>query len=186
MNKKTLIIFLFLTIFGSTSAIFIHRALFKTPHNFDKHSDTLIPQPIKVLDSIPPFTLSDLDGNPQSLDQWQGKILVLNFWATWCPPCIAEIPEFIRLQKELSTRGLQFVGVAIDEVKEVKEFITYVGINYPILMGDNQALQLSAELGNRLQGLPFSVIFNRDGRVIYRGLGSLTPEVIHDKIDKIL
>jgi len=186
MNQKTLITFLFLVVFGSIAAIFTHRMIFKTAPHAILSSDELIPKPIKILDSLPESTLFDLDGNIQVLEQWRGKILVLNFWATWCPPCIAEIPEFIRLQNELGIKGLQFVGVAIDEVKEVKEFVIKTGINYPILIGDNQALQLSEQLGNRLQGLPFSVIFNRDGNVIYRGMGSLMPETIHDKIDSLL
>jgi thiol-disulfide isomerase/thioredoxin len=149
-------------------------------------SDALIPKPIKELENLPIFTLFDLNNNPQELQQWQGRILILNFWATWCPPCIAEIPEFIQLQNELGNRGLQFVGIAIDEIKDVKEFVSKTGINYPILIGDHQALQLSEQLGNRLQGLPFSVIFNRDGKVIYRGIGSLTVDTIRATINSLL
>lgn len=183
MNKRTLALFLFIVIFSSIGAIFVHRMLFKP---IPPDSESLIPHPIKVLNDLPDFTLLDLNGKPQSISQWRGKILILNFWATWCPPCREEIPEFMRLQNELGINGLQFVGVAIDEIKDVTQFATSIGINYPMLIGNDNALQLSEQLGNRLQGLPFSVIFNREGHVVYKGVGSLSTTTIHTNIDSLL
>jgi thiol-disulfide isomerase/thioredoxin len=77
----------------------------------------------------------DLAGKAQALRQWQGKVLVLNFWAPWCPPCREEIPDFIRLQERHGQAGLQFVGVALDDPDKVAAFVDETGINYPILLG---------------------------------------------------
>lgn len=175
-----------MVIFGSVTAIFTYRAIFKRHSRANLGSELLIPKPIKVLEQLPDFTLADLNAQPQSVNQWRDKILILNFWATWCPPCREEIPDFIQLQNELGAKGLQFVGIAIDEIKEVKAFVAAIGITYPILIGDNNALRLSEQLGNRLLGLPFSVIFNREGHVIYKGVGSLSLDTIHTYVDKLL
>jgi thiol-disulfide isomerase/thioredoxin len=152
----------------------------------ESDSEPLIPQPIKTHNVLPEFTLLDLDGNPQASTQWKGKILVLNFWATWCPPCRKEIPDFIALQSELGNRGLQFVGIAIDDPAKVRDFAARAGFNYPVLLGDNRTLHLSAKLGNRLQGMPFSVIFDPNGRVILRVVGELTPETIRNRVETLL
>ena len=110
--------------------------------------------------------LPDLAGKPQDMRQWRGKVLVLNFWAPWCPPCRKEIPDFIRLQERHGQAGLQFVGVALDEPDKVSAFVDETGINYPILLGAEQATALSAAAGNRLGGLPFTVVFDRRGNAV--------------------
>lgn len=110
--------------------------------------------------------LPDLAGKAQDMNQWRGKVLVLNFWAPWCPPCRKEIPDFIRLQERHGGAGLQFVGVALDEPDKVSAFVDETGINYPILLGAEQATALSAAAGNRLGGLPFTVVFDRRGNAV--------------------
>ena len=90
----------------------------------------------------------------QALRQWQGKVLVLNFWAPWCPPCREEIPDFIRLQQRHGEAGLQFVGVALDDPDKVAAFVDETGINYPILLGGDAGAALCMAAGNRLGGLP--------------------------------
>jgi thiol-disulfide isomerase/thioredoxin len=139
---------------------------------------SLIPSPLKTRTTLPDFTLPDLDDRPQASSQWAGKVLVLNFWATWCPPCRKEIPAFMELQQQLGPRGLQFVGIAIDDPAAVRQFAATTDFNYPILLGDDKAIELALQLGDQIQGLPFSVIFDRRGRVIYRRLGELSPETI--------
>jgi thiol-disulfide isomerase/thioredoxin len=147
---------------------------------------SLIPQPLAVLSSLPDFTLTDLEGNPRDSRGWAGKILVLNFWATWCPPCRRELPAFIELQQELGGKGLQFVGIAIDSPEAVRDFAESMAFNFPVLLGDEQAIAMSRRLGNRHQGLPFSVIFDRDGKVLHTQAGELTPEILRDKIAHLL
>src|SRR5215510_12563701 len=111
-------------------------------------------------------SLQDLDGANKALDDWKGKVLVVNFWATWCAPCRQEIPEFVKLQGELGTRGLQFVGIAIDQPRQVGEFVREFHINYPVLIGGMNTLELMRESGNRSGVLPFTLILDRGGKVV--------------------
>ncbi|MFQ6024134.1 MAG: redoxin family protein [Acidiferrobacterales bacterium] len=115
--------------------------------------------------------LPDLEGKTQSLKAWPGKLLLVNFWATWCAPCREEIPLLIELQKRYETHGLQVVGVAIDDRDAVAQFGNEMGINYPILIGQEKAMTLMSDYGNRIGSLPFSVLINREGRIAARKLG---------------
>jgi len=121
-------------------------------------------------------TLPDMDGKSQALAQWRGKVIVVNFWATWCPPCLEEIPEFVRMQKKLGPRGLQFVGIAIDNRDKVREFAAKFGINYPILIGEMEGIELVRRAGNDRGGLPFTVIVDRKGRLLGTELGGLNEQ----------
>lgn len=124
--------------------------------------------------------LAMLDNGRASLAKWQGKVMVVNFWATWCAPCRKEIPEFIRMQAALEAKGVQFVGIAIDETDKVRQFAKEAGINYPTLIGEFDATELGKVLGNDVGALPFTVVFDRQGRVVKKILGAtneshLTP-----------
>ena len=121
-------------------------------------------------------TLPDADGKDQPLAQWKGKVLVVNFWATWCGPCREEMPMFVRLQREQGPKGLQFVGIAVDQVDKVRQFAGEIGLNYPALIGGYGAMELSKTLGNSLMALPFTVIVDREGRVAHTQLGPLKED----------
>lgn len=131
-------------------------------------------------------TLPDLDARPQALSQWNGKVMVVNFWATWCPPCLEEIPEFVRMQESLGGRGLQFVGIAIDDVAKVRDFAIRFKINYPMLVGEFEAVELARVAGNKLGGLPFTVIVDRDGRLVRTELGGLNQEKLTAMVAPLL
>ncbi len=131
--------------------------------------------------ALPDISLPDLEGKQRSLSEWQGKVLVLNFWATWCSPCRKEIPEFIELQKEYGGKGLQFIGIAVEELEPAKEYSKHAGINYPILVGQPSAINLSVPLGNMISTVPFTVIFDRQGNIIHRQLGEISRDVILEK-----
>jgi len=124
------------------------------------------------------FSLPNLDGDIRSLKAWQGKFIVLNFWATWCPPCREEIPSFIALQEQYSSAGLQFVGIAIDDEMPVQAFAMEMGINYPILIAQTDGIDLALQYGNMSGALPFSVLINPDGKIVARHFGILKPEEI--------
>jgi thiol-disulfide isomerase/thioredoxin len=131
-------------------------------------------------------TLPDADGKDQPLAQWSGKVLVVNFWATWCAPCREEMPMFVRLQRERGPNGLQFVGIAVDQADKVRQFAGEIGLNYPALIGGYGAMELSKTLGNSLMALPFTVIVDRSGRVAHTQLGPLKEEQLAAIVQQLL
>jgi thiol-disulfide isomerase/thioredoxin len=131
-------------------------------------------------------TLPDLSGAPQSIGNWHGRVLVVNFWATWCPPCLEEIPHFVRLQERLGGRGLQFIGIAIDEPEKVRAFAQRYSINYPIMIGQLDAIELSKAAGNKAGGLPYTLILDRSGEVVSQHYGGLNEEMLAPIFDDLL
>lgn len=121
-------------------------------------------------------SLPDLAGEQQALGQWKGKLLVVNFWATWCAPCREEMPMFVEAQRTHGAKGLQFVGVAVDDAGKVRQFAESIGLNYPSLIGGYGAMELSRTLGNSLMALPFTVVVGRDGQIMLTHLGPMKRE----------
>ncbi len=132
------------------------------------------------------LSLPDTRGREQALSQWKGKVIVVNFWATWCEPCREEMPEFVRAQRELGGQGVQFVGIAIDQADKVSEFEKVLELNYPALIGGYGAIELSKTLGNRLSALPFTVIVDRQGKVAHTQLGRLKPPQLRSILRQLL
>lgn len=141
---------------------------------------------IKPLDRLPHFRLPDLDGQEVAVDRWAGKVLVLNFWATWCPPCLRELPLFDELQRRHADAGLQVVGIAIDDKEAVEKFLAEHGVSFPILLGDGEAIALSRRLGNRLQGLPFTLIFDANGKRVHAHTGEVTRADLAEHLEPLL
>jgi peroxiredoxin len=132
------------------------------------------------------LSLPDTSGQQQSLSQWRGKVVVVNFWATWCAPCREEMPEFVRAQREFGPRGLQFVGVAVDEPDKVVQFAKELELNYPALIGGYGAMELSKRLGNQLSALPFTIVIDRTGAVARTQLGPFKADKLRSTIDNLL
>ncbi|HEY1327778.1 MAG TPA: TlpA disulfide reductase family protein [Casimicrobiaceae bacterium] len=130
--------------------------------------------------------LPDAAGQLQRMDQWRGRVLVVNFWATWCVPCREEMPQFIRTQADEGGKGLQFVGIAVDSADKVAKFSKDIGLNYPTLVGGLGAMDLSRDLGNRLMALPFTIVLDRNGRVVHTQLGVLKLDKLHEVVDPLL
>ena len=122
----------------------------------------------------PEFAAPDLDGELRNIKEWDGKIIFLNFWATWCPPCLKEIPEFIELQNTYGDQGFQIVGIAIDEEEAVREYVEEVGMNYPSLVVQADGVGLAKRFGNGIGALPYTVIINRDGEISNTFRGELS------------
>ncbi len=132
------------------------------------------------------ISLPDTKGREQPLAQWKGKVLVVNFWATWCVPCREEMPEFVRAQQELGSRGVQFVGIAIDQADKIDAFAAELQLNYPALVGGYGAIELSKAMGNRLGALPFTVIVDRAGTVAHTQLGPLKETQLRSILSQLL
>ena len=114
---------------------------------------------------------ADASGQKRSLGAYQGKVMVVNFWATWCAPCREEMPGFARLQERWGGRGVQFVGIANDDPAKVKRFGTELAINYPLWTGNEEVGDFSKRLGNRLGVLPHTVILDPQGMVVESRIG---------------
>lgn len=132
------------------------------------------------------LTLTDLNAQPQSLGQWRGKILVVNYWATWCHPCREEMPGFSRLQDKFRDKGVQFVGISIDDAPKIIEFQKETPVNYPLLIGDMGIMTSSAELGNTRQALPFTAVFDRQGRLAATKLGRLSEPELERQLAELI
>lgn len=118
-------------------------------------------------------SFTDVDGNPQSLGQWQKKLLVINFWATWCAPCKEEMPVFAKLQRSMEVKGVQFVGIAADSRANVVNFAQKSPVGYPLYPSESGAIDFSKRLGNRLGLLPHTVVVAPGGDVVYTKLGQI-------------
>ena len=132
------------------------------------------------------LSLPDLNNQPQRLEQWRGKVVVVNFWATWCEPCRKEIPLFVKMQEKHAAKGLQFVGISIDQVDKTSEFPRNFKINYPTLIGTFDAVEVSQKAGNQRRGLPFTVILDRKGQIAATELGGVTQEKLDALIAPLL
>ncbi len=132
------------------------------------------------------LSLSDLNGQAQSFGQWRGKILIVNYWATWCHPCREEMPGFSRLQDKYRDKGVQFVGISIDSADKIIEFQKTTPVSYPLLIGDMGAMENSAKLGNSRQALPFTAVFDRDGRLTATKLGRLAEPELERQLTELI
>jgi thiol-disulfide isomerase/thioredoxin len=131
-------------------------------------------------------TLSTPEGTPQPASQWRGKIVVVNFWATWCLPCRDEIPELIDTYTTYRNKELVIVGVAIDEAEKVAAFGKEFNINYPVLVGDIEAFSLAEAMGNPQGALPFTVTIDRSGMIVNTHLGRIKKQQIEKIIEPML
>jgi thiol-disulfide isomerase/thioredoxin len=118
-------------------------------------------------------TLNDLSGKPQALAQWKGKPLLVNFWATWCGPCVQEMPELSTLANEENGKRFNVIGVGIDAPSAMSEFAAKHNIKYPLYVGGMGGTELSRAFGNTNGGLPFTVLIGADGQVKKTYLGKL-------------
>ena len=134
-------------------------------------------------DSLFAHTLDDADGKPQPVAQWQGRLLVVNFWATWCAPCIEEMPELQAVQTDYAKRGVTVVGLAIDDAAAVKQFRDRLQLRLPLLIAGTVGSDLGQQLGNKLGVLPYTVLVDVRGRVVRSKAGRLTGEELRTWLD---
>jgi peroxiredoxin len=134
----------------------------------------------------PDFELGDMNGATVSVAEFDGKIMLLNFWATWCKPCIEEMPMLTRLQHDYAGHGVQVVGIALDDARKAREFATGLAINYPILVGSIDTVLVGRRYGNRSGMLPYSVLVDADGIVRWAYLGALDKEELEAQIKALL
>jgi len=132
------------------------------------------------------LAFADLDGHPQALGQWRGKLLVVNFWATWCAPCRKEIPDFAAVSTQYAERGVQFVGLGIDSADNIARFATDQRVPYPLLVAGTGSLPIMTALGNSAMALPFTLIVDGEGRIRLRKLGPMNGESLRASLERML
>jgi thiol-disulfide isomerase/thioredoxin len=129
---------------------------------------------------------SDLSNQPRTLGEYKGQVIVVNFWATWCPPCREEMPAFSRLQGSLGAKGVQFVGIGIDSPSAIKEFALQAPVSYPLLVGGTAGMDLMRELGNVNAGLPYTFVFKKSGEPAFAHLGMLSEASLEARLLPLL
>jgi len=140
----------------------------------------------QAVSALWPLQFSDLRGQPQALSQWRGKVLVLNFWASWCAPCREEMPDFDALRRQYQGRGVEFVGIAIDNEQNVAQFLQTMPVSYPILIGEGAALTLARQLGNNSGALPYTLVIDSGGNIALSHLGLLPREQLDKALQGLL
>ncbi|MCB1906210.1 MAG: TlpA family protein disulfide reductase [Rhodocyclaceae bacterium] len=128
---------------------------------------------------------ADSDGHWRKLGQWRDKLLVVNFWATWCPPCRKEIPEFVEVSREYADRGVQFVGLGIDSPANVRRFADEQRVDYPLLVAGVGSLPIMSALGNPSMALPYTLMVDA-GEIRYSRLGPMDGEALRNTLDRLL
>lgn len=122
---------------------------------------------------LPEFTLTDREGEARSIRSWPGKALVINFWATWCGPCRREIPLLKQIQDEYEADNFQVVGIAVDFRDDVLEYAEEIGIDYPLLIGEQDGLEAISKFGISAAGFPFTVFTDTQSRIVLTHLGEI-------------
>ena len=125
-------------------------------------------------------SFSDLAGSDRTLLDWQGKVRVVNFWATWCEPCREEIPALQRVQAKFAANGLETIGISIDHADKVRQFAKNMAITYPLLLGDASVIDVARALGNRAGGLPYTLVIDAQGKLLASKLGGITEAQLTD------
>ena len=128
----------------------------------------------------------DLSGAKRTLREWRGRVVVCNFWATWCAPCREEIPMLVAVRGVFAAKGVEIVGIGIDQTEKVREFAKTYNITYPVLIAEADAIELMRRLGNALGGLPYTVVLDRLGGVAHRRLGALTRAEVEKVLEGLL
>jgi thiol-disulfide isomerase/thioredoxin len=129
-------------------------------------------------------SIPDLQGRPQTIGQWSQQLLVLNFWASWCAPCLEEIPMLVKVQEKYGARGLQIVGIAADSPLNSSNFVKKLNINYPVLADEAGAIAFSKRVGNRFGLLPFTIIVSPKGEILLAKLGVLSEAELVAIVEK--
>jgi thiol-disulfide isomerase/thioredoxin len=139
-----------------------------------------------VSERVLSLSLEDHFGVWQPFAQWRGKVLVVNFWATWCPPCIEEMSAFSRLSREWAAKGVQFVGIGVDHADKIREFAKGKEVAYPLLIGTPEMMETAVNMGNSARGLPFTVVIDSNGHLRRAHLGRLAESELALILSSIL
>jgi peroxiredoxin len=134
----------------------------------------------------PDFTMPDVTGKQRNIKEWDGKVLAVNFWATWCEPCKQEITDFNILQQQYANKGFQFVGVALDDLDAVQTYLKTSTITYPVLIGEDQAAKVADTYGDEQGVVPYTAFINRKGQIAFIQYGAMSQDLARQVIESLL
>ena len=137
-------------------------------------------------DKAAEFRFTDQHGEEHRFSDWDGKVRIVNFWATWCPPCVHEIPMLVSVQESFRAQGVQFIGVAVDDPDDAFAMAKELGMNYPTMADSRRTIDLLHAYGNRTAALPFTAFVDSEGSIRDRHTGALTLEQTREKIRALL
>jgi thiol-disulfide isomerase/thioredoxin len=136
--------------------------------------------------SLPELRLTNLEGREVASSEWAGHVVVLNYWASWSPPCLRDIPLLAAAQREYGEGRLKVIGIAIDDPAEVARFVEEHPIGYEVVLGGVDEIDLSRRLGNRTGGLPYTVVFDAIGRRVHDQIGLINGERLREVLDSLM
>ena len=134
----------------------------------------------------PDFSLPDLNGQHRLISEWDGKVIAINFWASWCLPCLDEIPELVSLQSLYRDLGFQVIGIALEKPDGLDEFIKQHNMNYPVLAGEEAVIVIAENYGNLVGALPYTAIVDRVGKIVYTKAGPVNQAEVEAIIKGLL
>ncbi len=126
------------------------------------------------------------DGKSVYSENWRGKVLVVNFWASWCPPCVEEMPTLDKIAQEYASKNALIVGIGIDSPSNIREFLRKTPVSYPIVVGGLEGSNLAKQMGNSQGALPYTIILNQKGKAIYAKLGKISEEELKKAINSAI
>jgi thiol-disulfide isomerase/thioredoxin len=126
------------------------------------------------------------DGKSANTEDWRGKVLVVNFWASWCPPCVEEMPALDKIAQEYAAKNVLIVGIGIDSPSNIRQFLENTPVSYPIMIGGLDGSALAKQMGNAQGALPYTVIINAKGKSVYTKLGKISEEELKKAINSAI
>jgi thiol-disulfide isomerase/thioredoxin len=130
-------------------------------------------------------TLAGTDGQTHRIDDWKGAVRIVNFWATWCAPCRYELPVLSAARKQWHARGVEVIGVAVDQASDVQAFLGAAGTGYPVLIAEKEGQALMRTSGNAYASLPFTVLIDRNGVIVHRHQGIVDAHLLDQWLEQL-
>jgi thiol-disulfide isomerase/thioredoxin len=171
MKREIWLIAIVALLFAATGVYFGNKKFATAPTQITKEATA--PEHGLLTQSLP-----DLQGNAQPLQQWRGKVVLANFWAPWCAPCVEEMPELSSLQAEQAKNNVQIIGIGIDSAANIRAFAEKYKIAYPLYVAGMAGGELSRQMGNHAGGLPYTILIGADGQVKKTYLGRLNMQTL--------
>ena len=190
MNTRRILFGVFVAVIAAASGVLANHWLNDRHHEGDgvSHVAQTAQQPASKESAVAQLwamPVKTADGKPESLTALKGRPTVVNFWASWCGPCVEEMPALSQLQRDYAGKGIQFVGLGVDSEKNVQSFLQKVQVAYPVYVTGFGGADLARAFGNTAGGLPFTVVIDAKGKIRATKLGQIDPKALKQTLDSL-